>query len=73
MIELNWRDKLKIKWEYFLLDLGLRTPEKFQEDILRYFLKRGWHFGGVHHTTTDGIKKIIAEEYENLKKCRQNP
>jgi len=67
----RWQIRLKLRWEFLLLRLGLKTPSKAEQDILSWFLKRGWRYGGIYHGAPDDVIAIIEEEYENLKKIKK--
>lgn len=62
------RIRLRLRWEYFLLHIGLKTQEKFNADVLAYFKGKGWRDGGTFHGSLEDMKKEIESEYANLQK-----
>ena len=64
----GWQIRLKLRWEYFLLHRGFKKQEKFADNILAWFEKKGWQYAYTFHGSLEDVKKEIESEFVNLQK-----
>jgi predicted DNA-binding transcriptional regulator len=64
----------KIRWEFLLARLRLKSRDEAADSITRYFLERGWCYGGVTRASSpEELLKQVEDELENSRKVEPMP